>query len=110
MGVITGVISCFLDTFATCMSIISLYSVGDIANLAFSSDPNYMSSFVQNGIFWKIIAYSSAMGGNILLIGSVSGLALMKMEHIHIGWYFKKVGVVAMAAWLLGLFIMWILS
>ena len=34
----------------------------------------------------------------------------MKMEHIHIGWYFKKVGVVAMAAWLLGLFIMWILS
>ena len=110
MGVITGVISCFLDTFATCMSIISLYSVGDIANLAFSSDPDHMSSFVQNGIFWKIIAYSSAMGGNILLIGSVSGLALMKMEHIHIGWYFKKVGVVAMAAWLLGLFIMWILS
>lgn len=53
MGVITGVISCFLDTFATCMSIISLYSVGDIANLAFSSDPNYMSSFVQNGIFGK---------------------------------------------------------
>ena len=35
------------------MSIISLYSVGDIANLAFSSDPNYMSSFVQNGIFWE---------------------------------------------------------
>lgn len=110
MGVITGAISCFLDTFATCLSVISLYHVVDTSNLALSSNSDYLLSFVQNGIFWKIIAYSSAMGGNVLLIGSVSGLALMKMEHIHVGWYFKKVGVVALVAWLIGLLIMWFMN
>ena len=110
IGIITGCISCFLDTFATCMSAVSLYPVIDAAHVHAFSDPHYMSFFVQNGIFWKIIAYSSAMGGNILLVGSVSGLALMKMEHIHVGWYLKKVGVVAMASWLLGLLLMWLLN
>ena len=110
IGIITGGISCFLDTFATCMSVVSLYPVIDGTHLISLSDSGYLSSFVQNGIFWKIIAYSSAMGGNILLIGSVSGLALMKMEHIHVGWYLKKVGFVAMIGWLIGLFIMWLLS
>lgn len=92
------------------MSVVSLYPVIDGTHLISLSDSGYLSSFVQNGIFWKIIAYSSAMGGNILLIGSVSGLALMKMEHIHVGWYLKKVGFVAMIGWLIGLFIMWLLS
>lgn len=110
MGIITGGISCFLDTFATCMSVISLYSVVDVSQLHAFSDPAYMSNFMQNGIFWKIIAYSSAMGGNVLLIGSVSGLALMKMEHIHVGWYLKKVGAIAFLGWIAGLLIMWLMN
>lgn len=110
MGIIGGLVSCVLDSFATCMSFISLYPVLDAEQLRMFSDSDYMASFSQNGIFWKIIAYSSAMGGNILLIGSVSGLALMKMERIHIGWYFKNVGIIAMAGWLIGLLVMWILN
>lgn len=107
MGIATGAISCVLDTFATCMSFISIYPVVDADSLQNLADITYSSSFMQNGIYWKIIAFCSAMGGNILPLGSISGLALMKMERIHIGWYFKNVGFIAMIGWLLGLIIMW---
>lgn len=109
MGVAAGVVSCVLDTFATSMSFITLYPVVDTVQLDGLADAGYFSAFAQNGIFWKIIAYSCAMGGNVLLIGSVSGLALMKMERIHIGWFFKNVGFIALIAWLVGLAVMWLI-
>ena len=110
MGVIAGVSSCVIDTFATCMSFFSLYQVIDAQQLRLFSDSDYMSAFVTNGMYWKIIAYCSAMGGNVLLLGSMSGLALMKMEHIHVGWYFKHVGAVAAIGSALGLVLMWIMN
>lgn len=110
MGVIAGVSSCVIDTFATCMSFFSLHQVIDAQQLRLFSDSGYMSAFVTNGMYWKIIAYCSAMGGNVLLLGSMSGLALMKMEHIHVGWYFKHVGAVAAIGSALGLVLMWIMN
>ena len=110
MGVIAGVSSCVIDTFATCMSFFSLHQVIDAQQLRLFSDSDYMSAFVTNGMYWKIIAYCSAMGGNVLLLGSMSGLALMKMEHIHVGWYFKHVGAVAAIGAALGLVLMWIMN
>lgn len=109
MGVITGCVSCVLDSFASCMSFVSVYPVLDGELLPQLADQAYMSSFVQNGIYWKIIAFCSAMGGNVLPLGSVSGLALMKMERVHVGWYFKNVGFVALVGWLIGLAAMWAL-
>ena len=110
MGVIAGVSSCVIDTFATCMSFFSLHQVIDAQQMRLFSDSDYMSAFVTNGMYWKIIAYCSAMGGNVLLLGSMSGLALMKMEHIHVGWYFKHVGAVAAIGSALGLVLMWIMN
>ena len=110
MGVIAAVSSCVIDTFATCMSFFSLHQVIDAQQLRLFSDSDYMSAFVTNGMYWKIIAYCSAMGGNVLLLGSMSGLALMKMEHIHVGWYFKHVGAVAAIGSALGLVLMWIMN
>ncbi len=110
IGVLTGCLSGFLDTFATFMTVYSLYPVVDEGQLASMAHAGYMSSFVTNGLFWKITAYSAAMGGNILLLGSVSGLALMRMERVHAWWYFKNVGFVVAIAWLLGLLLMWAVS
>jgi len=56
------------------------------------------------------VAYSTAMGGNFLLIGSLSGLALMKMERLHIGWYFKNVGWLSIISWLIGLLFIWLMT
>lgn len=107
MGITTGCISCVLDSFATCMSFISIFPVADLEQLAGASNLQYASSFAQNGLYWKVIAFCSAMGGNILPLGSISGLALMKMEKVHVGWYFKNVGFVALIGWLLGIATMW---
>ena len=80
LGIVSGFFGSVLDTFATSMSFVSLHPVVDVANLGLWADSDYVGDFVRNGVYWKIIAYCSAMGGNMLLIGSVSGLALMKME------------------------------
>ena len=71
--------------------------------------PNEASPYIQNGIYWKVIAYASAAGGNILCSGSMSGLALMKMERLHIGWYVKNISWKVGAGFLLGFIIMMIL-
>ena len=110
MGVFAGLTSCVLDTFATCMSFISLYNIVDVEQTVVSMSDAFISTMGQNGLYWKIIAYCSAMGGNVMLIGSISGLALMKMERIHIGWYIKNVGLFAFLGWLGGLAFMWVMN
>lgn len=107
LGIVSGFFGSVLDTFATSMSFVSLHPVVDVANLGLWADSDYVGDFVRNGVYWKIIAYCSAMGGNMLLIGSVSGLALMKMERIRLGWYLRNVGWMCFVAWLIGLAIMW---
>lgn len=107
LGIVSGFFGSVLDTFATSMSFVSLHPVVDVANLGLWADSDYVGDFVRNGVYWKIIAYCSAMGGNMLLIGSVSGLALMKMERIRLGWYLWNVGWICFVAWLIGLAIMW---
>ena len=107
LGIVSGFFGSVLDTFATSMSFVSLHPVVDVANLGLWADSDYVGDFVRNGVYWKIIAYCSAMGGNMLLIGSVSGLALMKMERIRLGWYLRNVGWICFVAWLIGLAIRW---
>jgi hypothetical protein len=50
------------------------------------------------------------MGGSTMLIGSVAGLALMKMEHIRVGWYLRNVGWVVAFSWLLGMIALYLLN
>ncbi len=84
VAIISGAISSVLDNFATAISFFSL------------------SDAPLNDQFWKMIAYSTAVGGNILCVGSMSGVAFLKMEHIHIGWYFRHVGLVSLITSLFG--------
>lgn len=107
LGAIAGFVSSWLDTFATSLSFVSLYDVQDMHTALTALDSGYLSEFVKNGMYWKIIAYSSAMGGNFFLISSVSGLALMKMERMHIGWFFRNAGWVSILAWIIGLAVMY---
>ena len=60
----------------------------------------------QNGLLWRVVAYTSAVGGNILAIGSLSGIALVKMERMRISWFFRNVGWKALVGGSLGFLIM----
>ena len=102
MGALAGVVSSMLDNFATALSFFSLYSVEELLPTADA----YQMEFATNGYYWKVVAYCAGLAGNVLAIGSMSGVALLKMERMPMMWYLKNVGIKALAGWALGLFIM----
>ena len=66
-----------------------------------------MACFVQNGAFWKITAYSTAVGGCLLCFANSCGLALMKMERMRVGWYMRHCTLKVLAGWLAGVAVLW---
>ena len=107
IGAVSGLLSAMVDTFTIAISDISLYPVLDASHLDLVADAEYMSQFAKNGAYWKIIAFSTAAGGCLLSVGSVSGLALMKMEHMRLGWYVKHVTLKVLAGWIIGMAVLW---
>lgn len=103
MALLSGAISSVLDNFATAAAFFSLYDVQ-------TASTGFAAQFAQNGYYWKAIAYCVAVGGNVLAFGSMAGAALLKMEHMHVGWYFRNVGWKAMAGALAGLCLMFAMS
>ena len=104
LGVVSGILSSIVDTFTIAISDISLYSVVDSQ----MANGEYQSQFTLNGAYWMIIAYTTAVGGCMLSVGSVSGLALMKMEHIRLGWYLRNLTLKVLAGWIIGMVVLWI--
>ncbi len=103
-GIISGVLSAIVDTFTIAISDISLYPVAE----GQMADGAYMSQFAQNGAYWMIVAFTTAVGGCLLSVGSVSGLALMKMEHLRLGWYLRNLTLKVLAGWLAGMAVLWL--
>ncbi len=96
LGAVGGLVSIILDNFATGMGMLSLHAVEDFRTSA------SLSAFAQDGVYWKIVGYTSAVAGNILAIGSMSGLALVKAERIRVGWYLRNIGWKALVGTVLG--------
>jgi Na+/H+ antiporter NhaD/arsenite permease-like protein len=107
VGVLSGLLSCIVDTFTIAISNISLYPVLESQQLDMWVDSDYMANFVQNGAYWKIIAFATATGGCLLSVGSIGGIALMKMEHVKLGWYLKNITPKMLIGWLVGMFALW---
>ena len=107
VGVLSGLLSCIVDTFTIAISNISLYPVLESQQLDMWVDSDYMANFVQNGAYWKIIAFATATGGCLLSVGSIGGIALMKMEHVKLGWYLKNITPKMLIGWLVGMVALW---
>ncbi len=95
MGIGAGLLSSIVDTFTIAISNISLYQVG-------------VGDVATNGAYWSIIAYTTAVGGCLLTVGSVSGLALMRAEHVTIGWYVKHLTPKVLLGWIVGYVVLWL--
>ncbi len=96
IGAGAGVLSSLIDTFTVAVSNIMFYPVAETGDMA------------ANGTYWKMIAFTTAVGGCLLSVGSTSGLALMRMEHVRLGWYLKNLTPKVLLGWLMGLLILWI--
>ncbi|MBR6867507.1 MAG: sodium:proton antiporter [Prevotella sp.] len=108
MGIAAGVLSALVDTFTVAITNISFYPVVEATTLNGWVDADYMACFTQNGAYWKVIAYTTAVGGCLLIVGSTSGLALMKMEHVRLGWYLRTLTPKVLLGFALGLTVLWL--
>ena len=66
-------------------------------------DPTMGGDFVQDGIFWQLLAYCAGVGGSMLIIGSAAGVVVMGLEKISFGWYLCTISGVALLGYLAGL-------
>lgn len=107
VGAITQAVSMVLDNFTTAMSMISLH---DSLLSSVASGGSNCLEYMQNGAYWKMVAFAAGVGGNILGIGSLSGLALMKMERIKLSWYFRIVGWKAMVGSVIGMLVLYAMA
>lgn len=94
IGILAGFLSSIIDSFTIAISTLSLYNVG-------------AGGMMTNGAYWGIIAYTTAVGGCLLSVGSVCGLALMRAEHVSLGWYIKHITPKVLLGFLLGYVILW---
>ena len=104
-GIAAGLLSTVLDNFATAMNFFSLH---DLVGANGLTPSDLVTDYSTNGLYWQVIAYCVMAGGNVLGIGTISGLALMKMEHMHMGWYFRNIGWKALMGGVIGLAILWL--
>ena len=96
IGISSGIFSSLIDSFTIAVSDIMLYQISEVGDMT------------TNGAYWEIIAYCTAVGGCLLCVGSTSGLALMKMEHVRLWWYLKNLTPKVAVGWLVGLLVLWI--
>ncbi len=89
MGIATGIVSALLNDFTTATSFLTL-----------NPDQGLNSPYTF------MVAYSAAVGGNVLAVGSVAGAALMKTERMHVGWYFKNVGLACAVGGMMGFIVL----
>ena len=95
MGIGAALLSSIVDTFTIAVSNISLYDVGQ-------------GLTAVNGAYWSVIAFATAVGGCLLSVGSTSGLALMKMEHVSLGWYIKHIAPKVLLGFTMGYIVLWL--
>ena len=96
VGILSGLLGSVVDSFLIAVTDISLYDVWNAGDYA------------QNGAYWKVIAYCTAVGGCLFSVGCISGVALMKMEHIKLGWYLKNITPKVLAGFVAGLAILFL--
>lgn len=95
VAVVSGLLSSAVDTFTIAMTDISLYPIG-------------ADHFATNGAYWKLISYCTAVGGCLTTVGSISGIAMMKMEHMHLGWYLRNMSWKVLIGALVGLGVLYL--
>jgi Na+/H+ antiporter NhaD/arsenite permease-like protein len=60
------------------------------------------STFPTDHPFWLFLAYCAGTGGSILIIGSAAGIAVMGIERISFGWYFRRLSLPALLGYSAG--------
>lgn len=102
---IIGLLSSIIDNVPLVAACMGMYPIADAATVASSIDPAYMQSFLQDGVFWHLLAYCAGVGGSILIIGSAAGVVAMGLEKITFSWYLKRITSLALIGYVSGIIV-----
>ncbi len=103
INIAIGVLSSIVDNVPLVAGAMGMYEV------ATPDAVGYMAEFVQDGNFWKFLAFCAGTGGSILIIGSAAGVAAMGLEKIDFIWYLKKISILALIGYLSGALTYWLM-
>ncbi len=86
---LVGILSSVIDNVPLVAMFIAVYLSESVPEFILPA-----TMFVTDGIFWQFLAYTVGVGGSLLIIGSVAGLAAMGLlkdleENMTFSWYFK---------------------
>ncbi|MDO5665757.1 MAG: SLC13 family permease, partial [Bacteroidia bacterium] len=101
ISVISGAISSLVDNVALVAATMGMYPVLEASAAA----TPYMQYFVVDGGFWTLLAYCAVTGGSIFIIGSATGVAVMGLEKISFGYYFKRFSLLALLGYIAGILV-----
>ena len=91
VAIIIGLLSSVVDNVPLVAASMGMYPI----------QPDHIQ-FMQDGVFWELIAYTAGTGGSILIIGSAAGVAAMGLEKIDFIWYMKKISLLAALGYFAG--------
>lgn len=81
-----------------------LSSVVDNVPLVAAAQGMYgLSAYPTDHQFWQFLAFTTGSGGSAIIIGSAAGVAVMGIEQIDFMWYLKKISLLALVAFAVGI-------
>jgi Na+/H+ antiporter NhaD/arsenite permease-like protein len=107
INIAIGTISAIVDNVPLVAGAMGMYDIVTPDMLRVAADPAYAGFFVQDGLFWELLAYCAGTGGSMLIIGSAAGVAAMGLERIDFIWYMKRVSLLALSGYLAGAAVYW---
>ncbi|MBE6274861.1 MAG: sodium:proton antiporter [Bacteroides sp.] len=99
---IIGVLSSIIDNVPLVAAAMGMYPLADPS---LTQAGTYAAAFVQDGIFWELLAYCAGIGGSLLIIGSAAGIVAMGMAKISFGWYLKHITWRAFLGYIAGMLV-----
>lgn len=103
IGILIGGLSAIFNNVTMVLSGISVFSDQHLVN-------NISMLSTPNGYFWPLLSYTTAMGGTLLIIGTMGGFLLMRMEEVTLKWYIRHISAKVLAGMLVGLLIFYLIQ
>jgi Na+/H+ antiporter NhaD/arsenite permease-like protein len=103
INIAIGLLSAIVDNVPLVAASMGMYPIAD------PGATEWLSYFVQDGLFWQFLAYCAGTGGSALIIGSAAGVAVMGLEKIDFVWYLKRMSLLAIAGYLAGAAVYWLM-
>lgn len=100
---IIGLLSSIVDNVPLVAGAMGMYETLTPEAVKLAAEPAYAALYVQDGIFWQLLAYCAGVGGSILIIGSAAGVVVMGIEKITFGWYFRRISFAAALGYFAGI-------